>query len=224
MNYRLIQPRNILAATSMVVITTLTSCGPTTNTTVEEKKVVTPLKAEFVNPYKSGTYNYFKAKPGYPKTYNVYKNTSLLAKTNSSNSSVVIDLSEQRARLMNGSTVVMDYPVSTGKSAHKTPTGTFYIKEKIVDKRSNLYGKILDKNGNVVKSGADSRKDKPPAGGKFLGAAMAHWMRLTNDGIGMHKGRVPRYPASHGCIRTPGSVVPIVFSKVKSGTKVTIKQ
>ena len=224
MNYRLMQARNILTAASLLIITTLTSCGPTASPKVEEKKVVKPLKAVYVNPYKAGTYNNFKAKPGYPKTSNVYKNSSLLASTNSGNSSVIIDLSIQRAFLMKGSEVAMDYPVSTGKSSHRTPTGTYYIKEKIVDKRSNLYGKILDKNGNVVKSGADSRKDKVPAGGKFLGASMAHWMRLTNDGIGMHKGRVPRYPASHGCIRTPGSVVPIVFSKVKSGTKVTVRK
>lgn len=207
----------------MLVITTLTSCGPTTNTTVENKKVTTPLKAEFVNPYKAGTYNHFKAQPGYPKTYNVYKNKSLLAQTNSSNSKVIVDLSSQRALLMNGNVVAMDYPISTGKSKHKTPTGSYRITEKIVDKRSTLYGKILDKNGSVVKSGADSRKDKAPAGGKFLGAAMPNWMRLTNDGIGMHQGRVPRYPASHGCIRKPSSVVKIVYSKVKVGTSVTIR-
>jgi len=57
-----------------------------------------------------------------------------------------------------------------------------------------------------VKSGADSREDEVPEGGEFLGASMAHWMRLTGDGIGMHKGYVPTYPASHGCIRTPGAV------------------
>ncbi len=213
----------MLKASSLLAIATLTSCGSLPSASVEEKKSQTPLKAEFINPYKSGTYNHFKAQPGYPKTYNVYKNTSLLSKTNSSNSSVIIDLSEQRGRLLNGSTVVMDYPVSTGTAKHKTPTGTFSITEKIIDKRSNLYGKILDENGTVVKSNADSRIDKAPEGGKFLGASMAHWMRLTNDGIGMHKGNVPRYPASHGCIRHPGSVVPIVFSKVKSGTKVTIR-
>jgi len=187
-----------------------------------EPKIIKPLKAVYINPHKAGSYEHFKAEPGYPKTYNVYKNTKLLAATNSSNSKVRIDLGLQRAFLMNGSQIAMDYPISSGTKKHPTPTGNFKITEKIKDKRSNLYGKILDANGKVVKSGADSRKDEVPEGGKFLGASMEHWMRLTGDGIGMHKGNVPRYPASHGCIRTPGSVVPIVFGKVRPGTSVSI--
>lgn len=201
-----------------------TSCGPTASPSVANPQATKALKAVYINPHKSGTYAHFKASKSYPKTYNVYKNTDLLSRTNSSNSSVVIDLGLQRAFLMNGGQVAMDYPVSTGTKKHPTPNGSFRITEKIVDKRSNLYGKILDANGKVVKSGADSREDKVPEGGEFVGASMAHWMRLTGDGIGMHKGNVPRYPASHGCIRTPGSVVPTVFAKTRTGTSVTIRK
>ncbi len=224
MNYRIFNHKQLLTALSLTIITALTSCGPTGSPSTANPKVTKPLKAVFINPHAPGTYEHFKANPSYPKTYNVYKNTSLLSKTNSGNSRVIIDLGLQRAFLMNGGQVAMDYPVSTGKSKYPTPSGNFRITEKIVDKRSNLYGKILDANGKTVKSGADSRKDKVPEGGKFLGASMAHWMRLTGDGIGMHKGRVPRYPASHGCIRTPGSVVPIVYRKVRTGTPVTIRK
>ena len=220
---KLLTIKRSLLALPTIASVALVSCGPTPSPTVANPKVVKPLKAVYINPHKSGTYAHFKAEKGYPKTYNVYKNTALLASTNSSNSKVIIDLSLQRATLMNNGVVAMDYPISSGTSKHPTRPGTFHIMEKIVDKRSNLYGKILNASGGVVKSGADSRKDKVPAGGKFEGAPMEHWMRLTGDGIGMHKGRVPRYPASHGCIRTPGSVVPIVYKKVRVGTRVVVQ-
>lgn len=182
-------------------------------------------KAIFVNPYAKGSYDHFRADPSYPKTYKTYKNTDLLSRTNSGNSSIIVDLGLQRAFLMNNGQVAMDYPISSGTSKHPTSTGSFKILEKIAsDKRSSLYGKIYNAEGKVINYNANSRKDKAPEGGRFEGALMAHWMRITWDGIGMHRGRVPRYPASHGCIRTPGSIVPTVFRKVRVGTRVTVQR
>lgn len=123
---------------------------------------------------------------------------------------------------MNGDDVALDYPVSTGMTSHPTPAGSYSILEKIADKRSNLYGQVFDANGNVVDANADSRQAKIPPGGEFLGAAMPYWMRLTWTGIGMHVGEVPRYPASHACIRGQSDIVPVVYSKVRVGTPVTI--
>jgi lipoprotein-anchoring transpeptidase ErfK/SrfK len=34
-------------------------------------------------------------------------------------------------------------------------------------------------------------------------APMPYMQRLTWDGVALHAGRVPGYPASHGCIRLP---------------------
>ena len=65
--------------------------------------------------------------------------------------------------------------VSTGKRGHETPTGVFPILQKKVEHRSNLY-------------------DDAP---------MPYMQRLTWDGVALHAGRVPGYPASHGCIRLP---------------------
>lgn len=183
-----------------------------------------PIKAVYVNPFTPGTYQHFTALPSYPKTYSVYKNNDVLAKTNASNSRVVIDLSLQRGKLYNGKQLAMDYPISSGNSRFPTRTGNFKVLEKITaDKRSNLYGKIYDAEGNVVNSNANANVDPIPEGGRFEGAMMANWMRLTWDGIGMHRGVVPRYPASHGCIRTPGTVVAIVYDKVALGTPVTVQ-
>ncbi|MFK7910220.1 MAG: L,D-transpeptidase [Akkermansiaceae bacterium] len=198
----------------------LSSCG---NPGTPNPNQTAPLKALHVNPHQPGTYAHFRAQKGYPRNYGIWKNQDVLARTNSSNASIRIDLSAQRGYLMNGSELAMDYPVATGTSKHPTPTGNFRITEKIKsNKRSNAYGKIYDAEGKLVKSNADSRKHTVPEGGKFVGASMPYWMRLTGDGIGMHRGRVPRYPASHGCIRTYSKVVPIVFAKTRVGTPVSI--
>lgn len=184
------------------------------------------IKAVFVNPHPAGTYANFLARPDYRQTYDVWRNKELLSSTSASETNVVIKLGTQRGLLYNGKKVIMDFPVATGTRKHPTPTGSFNILRKIeLDKRSNLYGKVLDSNGNVIKSGADSRKDAKliaKSGNKFQGAAMKYWMRLTNDGIGMHQGNVPRYPASHGCIRIYYKAVREFFHKVRPGTRVSI--
>jgi lipoprotein-anchoring transpeptidase ErfK/SrfK len=176
-----------------------------------------------VNPFEEGTYEHFKADKGYPKTSNVWKNDQLLASTTPENSRLVISIAMQRGFLMKDDEVVIDYPVSTGRSSHPTPPGEYKILEKEADKRSNAYGKIYDAEGNVVNSDADARTDEIPEGGKFEGASMPYWMRLTWDGVGHHIGRVPRYPASHACIRGPRSVMPTVFKKTKLGTPVLVE-
>jgi len=182
-----------------------------------------PLSAVHSNPYDHGTYDHFIAQKGYPRNYAIWKNQDVLARTNQSNSSIIIDLSAQRGFLMNGKELAMDYPVATGRSKYPTPTGSFQVLEKIMSgKASSTYGKIYDAEGTLINSDADSRTDPIPPGGKYVGAPMPYWMRITWSGIGMHKGKVPRYPASHGCIRTYYKVVPIVFSKVRVGTPVSV--
>ncbi len=176
-----------------------------------------------INPYPVGTYEHFKAEPTYPKTYNVWTNQELLSRTDASNSHIKINLATQRGLLMNGEEVVIDYPICSGTKSRPTPKGTFYILEKIVDKSSNRYGRIYDAEGKCVNSDADAILDTIPEGGKFVGAPMKYWMRLTNDGVGHHIGPVRRYPASHACIRGPSGTIPTVFSKVKEGTQVVVE-
>ncbi|NNC89224.1 MAG: L,D-transpeptidase [Akkermansiaceae bacterium] len=137
---------------------------------------------------------------------------------------VKIDLSDQTASFYRGSRKVGQSRVATGKAGHRTPTGSFTISEKVAGKRSTLYGRIYDRHGNVVVSDADTRKHRVPAGGKFVGAPMPYWMRLTSYGIGMHVGPIPNpgSPASHGCIRMPREMAQTLFEKAPSGTKVVI--
>lgn len=137
---------------------------------------------------------------------------------------VVIDLTSQRADVTIGGQPAGWAVVATGKEGHGTPAGDYTILNKMADKHSNLYGVTEDADGNVVNGSADVRKDKPPAGGSFKFAPMPYWLRLTNTGIGMHAGYIPRpgEPASHGCIRMPPDFARLLFYSVEPGTPVQI--
>lgn len=218
--------RKSALVSSLLIGAFLSSCSsappplPPLPPTIDLAKI---KKAIFVNPYPPGTYDHFRAK-NYPGTTRTWKNESLLATANSLNTHVKIDISDQRGFLMVGQEVAMDYRVSSGhRNKYDTPPGQFLITEKLKDKRSNLYGTIYDAAGEKVKSDADSREDEVPEGGEFRGAPMSYWMRLTRDGIGMHKGDVSSRWASHGCIRSHYSAVPIVFLKTSIGTPVSVE-
>lgn len=139
---------------------------------------------------------------------------------------VNIDLSQQKAYLFkDGQSVGWTY-VATGRSGFSTPTGTFRIMEKIADKRSNKYGMIVNANGDVVNSNATAGVSRIPPGGRFVGAKMPYWMRLTGYGVGLHAGPIPNpgSPASHGCIRLPRTMAETIFEHAAVGTRVTIMQ
>jgi lipoprotein-anchoring transpeptidase ErfK/SrfK len=52
---------------------------------------------------------------------------------------------------------------------------------------------------------------------------MKWFMRLTGEGVGMHVGILPGYPASHGCIRMLPQGAEMFYAKVKIGTPVVVK-
>ncbi len=137
---------------------------------------------------------------------------------------IVIDTNEQKARFYEGEEELGWATVATGVSKYPTPTGKFQVMEKIENKRSNLYGKVYGKGNKVIRSSVKVGRDNIPAGGRFEGARMPYWMRLTYDGIGLHAGAIPRpgSPASHGCIRMPSKIAPTVFKHVTQSTSVEI--
>jgi hypothetical protein len=138
--------------------------------------------------------------------------------------SVKIDIDQQKAFLSRGNTIVGWTTVATGIYSHPTPTGNFKVLEKTVAKKSNLWGKIYSESGKVTVSDAKMGRDTVPEGGRFEGASMPYWMRLTGDGIGMHQGPIPRpgNRASHGCIRVHSGFVRRLFDFVEIGTPVSI--
>ncbi len=139
--------------------------------------------------------------------------------------SITINLSEQRAYFFKGHQVVGVALVATGKEGYDTPAGTFRIMEKIQDKESDLFGWMYDASGNVVNYDADIRLDPVPPGGRFEGAKMPYWMRLTSGGVGMHQGPipVPGSPASHGCIRISKLVSADFFAAARVGMPVRVE-
>ena len=137
---------------------------------------------------------------------------------------VTIDLSDQAAYFDRGTVRIGRSRVATGLPGRSTPVGSYTITEKTANKESNLYGPIVAADGTVLVPDADSRKDKVPAGARYVGAPMPNWMRLTSYGIGMHAGPIPNpgSPASHGCIRMPEKMAQALFTNAPIGTPVKI--
>jgi L,D-transpeptidase catalytic domain len=162
----------------------------------------------------------FRSAAGWRK--NTYRNEQLLSLATAENVALEISLKQQRGLLLVRTAIAMDFAVATGRKSHPTPAGEFTILAKEKTYSSNLYGKIYDAQGILLVADADTRTDLVPPGGRFDGATMPYWMRLTDTGVGLHVGYVPGRPASHGCIRLKRNVATKLFGLVKVGTPVTI--
>lgn len=97
---------------------------------------------------------------------------------------IVVSKASQRMYVFKDGALWDSSPVSTGKRGHSTPAGVFPILQKRVHHRSNLYSN----------------------------APMPYMQRLTWRGVAIHAGRLPGYPASHGCIRLPHSFARALFN------------
>jgi hypothetical protein len=107
---------------------------------------------------------------------------------------IVVSLKTQRAYVYRNGLPIGISTVSTGKAGHETPTGVFTVLQKRVDHKSNLYAN----------------------------APMPYMQRLTWDGIAMHAGNLPGYPASHGCIRLPMAFARRLYAVTRLGLTVAI--
>jgi lipoprotein-anchoring transpeptidase ErfK/SrfK len=134
-----------------------------------------------------------------------------------------ISRAEQTAYFYRGDQLIGKSWLSTGDVNHTTPAGRFSVLQKDKYHKSSRYGAAVDAAGNVVDADVDIKNDKLPPGTQYEGAKMTNFMRLTPDGIGMHAGFLPGYPASHGCIRMPEHMSEIFFDNVQPGTPVTIE-
>jgi len=149
-------------------------------------------------------------------------NQSLLKEVTPDAVHVVVSLPKQRAYLMTGEQIVIDSPISSGKRGHTSPMGHLHVLEKDPNHHSSLYGDFVDSSGRIVRAGVSARIDAAPSGTHFAGAAMKWFMRLTEEGVGMHIGILPGYPASHGCIRMPSDGAKLFYDHVKVGTPVDV--
>lgn len=145
----------------------------------------------------------------------------VLERVTPGNARVLVSLSKQRAYLLSGNEIAIDTPISSGKAAGMTPSGSFHVQEKDPDHRSSIYGDFVDGQGRVVRAGVSSRIDSAPSGTHFQGSSMCYFMRIS-EGVGLHAGYLPGYPASHGCIRMPNDIAPMFYQRVKVGTPVEV--
>jgi lipoprotein-anchoring transpeptidase ErfK/SrfK len=51
---------------------------------------------------------------------------------------------------------------------------------------------------------------------------MRWFLRLTSEGVGMHIGILPGYPASHGCVRESAEGALLFYNHAKVGTPVDV--
>jgi lipoprotein-anchoring transpeptidase ErfK/SrfK len=107
---------------------------------------------------------------------------------------MLVSITQQKAYLYRNGVRVAVTTVSTGMKGHDTPTGVFTILQKNKDHKSSLY--------------KDSQ-NRP--------AAMPYMQRLTWDGIALHSGNLPGYPASHGCVRMPDGFARRLFAETELG-------
>jgi len=107
---------------------------------------------------------------------------------------LVVSLDEQRAYVYRNGIAIGVSTISSGKAGKDTPTGVFTILQKNKDHRSNLYNN----------------------------APMPYMQRLTWDGIALHGGHLPGYPASHGCVRLPQAFAEKLFGITRHGDSVVV--
>lgn len=107
---------------------------------------------------------------------------------------ITISLASQQMHVFRDGTLWRSSPVSTGKRGKATPVGVFAILQKKTFHRSNLYSN----------------------------APMPFMQRLTWDGIAIHAGRLPGYPASHGCIRVPKAFARELYQITKQASTAVI--
>ncbi len=139
------------------------------------------------------------------------------------NTRIVVSLGRQRVYLYVEEEVAIDAPVSTGKRRGQTPTGDFSVKEKATEQSSNLYGDFVDREGNAVRHGASTRIDAAPSGTTFRPVPVRYFLRLDDDGLALHAGRLPGYPSADRAVRLPAYIAPLIFQRVKQDTPVKIE-
>lgn len=109
---------------------------------------------------------------------------------------MIVNLDAQRAVLFRNGVPIAATTVSTGTKGRETPTGVFAILEK----QRIHFSKTYDN------------------------APMPNMQRLTWKGIALHAGKLPGYPASHGCIRLPRGFSDRLFETTELGMTVVITE
>ena len=134
---------------------------------------------------------------------------------------IVVNLTRQQAFFFRGETLIGRTNISSGRREFETPPGKYRVIQKDVRHVSSEYGLFVARSGAVLRRDANVTRDPLPKGARFVGAPMPYFLRFR-DGYGMHAGFVPRFRASHGCIRMPISMAKHFFDAAEIGTRVEV--
>jgi hypothetical protein len=107
---------------------------------------------------------------------------------------IVVSIPDQWVAVYRNGIRIAVSTCSTGRPGHETPNGTFVILQKDIDHHSSLYN------------------DAP----------MPYMERVTWGGVALHRGQLPGYPASHGCVRLPKEFSRLLFGVTHIGTAVIL--
>ena len=107
---------------------------------------------------------------------------------------IIVSVPKQRAYVYRNGILIGVSTCSTGKKGYETPTGVFTILQKAEEHYSS----------------------------EFDDAPMPHMERLTWQGVALHAGKLPGYPASHGCVRLPPKFAENLYAVTQIGTPVII--
>lgn len=109
--------------------------------------------------------------------------------------SIIIDLLTQRFYVYRGEQLVGMSTISSGEKGRETPLGFWAVRVKKVKGFSR----------------------------KYDNAPMPYMQMYDEKGIAFHAGKLPGYPASHGCVRLPLKFAERLYGMTKIGTKVTVE-
>jgi len=107
---------------------------------------------------------------------------------------VLVSIPKQWVVVYRGGVRIAASTCSTGRPGHSTPAGVFVILQKDQHHHSSTYNN----------------------------APMPYMERLTWQGVALHAGNLPGYPASHGCVRLPLDFAKLLFGVTTLGTPVII--
>jgi len=108
---------------------------------------------------------------------------------------IVVDLLTQTAFVYRADQLVGMTTISSGKKGKETPLGFWSV----------------------------NRKQKLGHSNKYENAPMPFMQVIDDHGIALHGGKLPGYPASHGCVRLPLKFAEKLYTLTKVGTKVVIE-
>src|SRR3954469_10680491 len=106
----------------------------------------------------------------------------------------IVSIKTQQVTFYDAEGWIMRAPVSTGTTGRETPAGIFAVLEKDKDHHSSMYDD----------------------------AWMPNMQRITWNGIALHGGPLPGYPASHGCVRMPFDFAARLFDLTRIGMRVIV--